>query len=385
MGVLSDFENSMQFLAEWLHDNGSPPINYRLHTEFQGLSTDDSHVKRLKKDLYEYAPAQEILDKQKPDGTWGSTFRGSMLGARIGEDSLYSGIECQFARLLEMGFNNEDEPVQKCARMLKLYLEDNPRVPLYEAKIYQGKDPEAVQWYLRLLKVISAKLLSIAGYSKEKYLKKWLVDYANNLNEYLESDGSSSPYSKHNDRYIIHEEIMMPGVHLLDLLAFNKWLRDGLLGNLLLPKLFRYLENFPPPPEDCPVVRYSSLNWEFPDIYLKAGNTFHRGLGIPSPITREELTTKYKGRIPAVLRHLEMRARMGWLDRDDPVLLWLLSHQDRRGVIHIPGRIYKQVAMDTYHYFPLHDDFKGQGRDVDTTFRTFLIVHNLRRTPKVKY
>ena len=384
MGMLQQFEDAMPFLYRWLEKNASVPIKYRLTREVEGYSKKNPAVQALIKDLYNYPAALDILDKQAEDGSWGKSFRGTVTSNKLKTESPYEGIEYQFSRLAEMGFDKDHRAIQKSAGLLFKYLEDNPKAPLWEARFYLPGNPGAVKWYLRLMGIISAKLLSMAGYQEDERLREWIISYITRLNEYLESERSKSPYTKYKGKYIVDEEIMTPGYHLLDILAYNKWLKSGLLGNLFLTKLYNYLSDFPDPPKDCPTIRYSTINYEAPDLYVKAGDHIYRGLGIPTPITREQLETKYRDQIPAVLKQLEMRARIGFLDREDPVLLWLLSHQDERGIIVIPGHLHKMVGRDTYHYFPLHSDISGQGKHVDTTFRTFLIVHYLRRVSKIK-
>jgi hypothetical protein len=177
---------------------------------------------------------------------------------------------------------------------------------------------------------------------------------------------------------------MMPGYHLIDILASNRWLCDSILGKLFVPKIFNYLKNFPPPPPDCPISKYESINYEFPDLYIRAGDYLYRGLGIPVPITIDQLETTYKNRIPAVIKNLELRARIGVLDRHDPVLGWLLSHQDNLGIIRFSENLCKMIGRDTYHYLPLQENMDGEGVHVDTTFRTILIAHYIRTIPRVK-
>lgn len=384
MSTLQTFQSAMPFLVEWLSSNGSPAIKYRLLLEVQGARYDSPQERKVREELERYEPAIEIMENQNQDGTWGETFRGVLMGSGIKEPSPYSGFEYQFSRLVEMGFRKGNPVVDKAAELLKLILQEKKRAPLFESRAYLPDNPDAVKWYRKFISIISAKMLSMAGYKNDEILRRWLIDYTNKLNEYLESEKSKSPYSTFKGSYIVDEEIMMAGHYLLDLYAFNKWLNDGLLGKLFLPKLMKYLDNFPPPPPDCPIKRYSSLNYEFPDLYIKVGDHLHRGLEIPSPITLKELRTSYSNRIPSVLKQLEMRARIGFLQEDDPVLLWLLSHQDKRGVIEIPGKLDKMIGRDTYHYYPLHDRLIGMGRNIDTTFRTLLIVHYMGKIPRIR-
>lgn len=384
MGVLEKFESAMPFLLGWLHRYGSVPVKYRLYTEIEGYPQSSKEVRQTRASLMCHPQAIEILKKQKNDGSWGGTFRGVSTAKSTERTTPFDGIEYQFSRLVEMGFDKTDEPVARCASMLMMYISNDPKAPLWEARYHLPANPEAVKWHLRLIAILSAKMLSMAGYQKDETLKKWMISYVAHLNEYLESDMSKKPYSLYKDKYIIDEEIMLPGYHLIDLLAYNTWLRDGLLGKLFFPKLKAYLSDFPKPPEDCPMKVYDSINFEFPDLYVRAGKNLYRGQGIPTPVTLQEVNSKYKNHLPSVIKQIEMRARLGFLERDDPVLLWLLSHQDERGVISLPGRLEKMIGRDTYHYYPLQDNLEGQGKSVDPTFRAFLIVHYLNKTRKIR-
>lgn len=385
MGVLEKFEGAMPFLIAWLHRYGSVPIRYRMFIEVEGYPALSKEVRDSREALTHYIPALNIIRKQKSDGTWGGTFRGTSTVRNPEQKSPFDGIEYQFSRLAEMGFDKDDEPIRKCAELLKMYISNDPKAPIWEARYYLPENPDAVKWHLRLITIISAKMLSMAGYQEDETLKKWMINYVAHLNEYLESDKSKNPYSTYKGKYLIDEEIMLPGYHLLDLFAYNPWLKVGLLGKLFFPKFLSYLSNFPKPPDDCPKRKYVSINTEYPDLYLRVGDNFYRGQGIPTPVTLHEVETKYKNHIPSVLKQLEMRARLGFLDRDDPVLLWILSHQDERGVISLPGRLDKMIGRDTYHYYPLNDNMEDEGKFVDATFRTYLIVHYLNKNTKVKY
>lgn len=380
MGVLGKFESAMPFLLEWFHEHASIPIRYRLYTEIQGFPRTTKEVRDIRASLMSYPPAIEILKNQKPDGSWGGTFRGSATTKSPERKSPYDGIEYQFSRLVEMGFDKSDEPVSRCASMLKMYIMNDTKAPIWEARFFRPADAEAVKWFMKLITIISAKMLSMAGYQDDETLKRWLISYIAHLNEYLESKRSKNPYSLYKEKYVIDEEIMLPGYHLLELLAYNPWLKDGLLGKLFFPKFKDYLANFPKPPEDCPMKIYDTINYKFPDLYVRVGDHLYRGQGIPAPITLQEVESKYKNQIPTVLKQLEMRARLGFLQRDDPVLMWFLSHQDERGVIAIPGRLDKMIGRDTYHYYPLQDNFEGEGKFVDPTFRAFVIVHYLNKS-----
>jgi hypothetical protein len=384
MGVLEKFESAMPFLLSWLHRYGSVPIRYRLLTEIEGYPLSTKEVREIRSALKHHPPAMDIIKKQRPDGSWGGTFRGTSTVKNPQRKSPFDGIEYQFSRLAEMGFDRDNEPIKRCAELLKMYIVNDPRAPIWEARYYLPDNPEAVKWHLRLITIISAKMLSMAGYQEDEALKKWMIGYIAHLNEYLESDRSKNPYTFFKGKYAIDEEIMLPGYHLLDLLAFNPWLKVGLLGKLFFPKFQSYISNFPKPPEDCPMRKYISINCESPDLYIRVGDRLYRGQGIPAPVTLQEVGTKYKNHIPSVLKQLEMRARLGFLERDDPVLLWFLSNQDKRGIISIPGRLEKMIGRDTYHYYPLNDTTEDEGKFVDATFRAFLIVHYLNKASKVR-
>ena len=71
---MTDWKSSLRAdTTEFLLENGSPPLVYRLLSEVLSVSDTDLRLQNARRDVLAFPPAMRLARLQRKDGSWGGT------------------------------------------------------------------------------------------------------------------------------------------------------------------------------------------------------------------------------------------------------------------------------------------------------------------------
>ncbi|HMS16136.1 MAG TPA: hypothetical protein PKA37_04790 [Planctomycetota bacterium] len=362
--------------TEWLLEKACPPITHRVLTEILERPPTDLHVKSAREGAFNFKNAVTISRTQQESGVWLDKvleFEPPNPSRKRGP-----GMVNQFLALVEYGWDATHPIIHCSAERLLRYCREDDSTDLYELKGYAGSNKEANLLIKSALSVISAALLSRAGYGHDpavqlvasRVLGELEVQYPEGgaLPDLFEGEITIAEESKDDGVY----RRLRPGRHCPDmflyyLMAFNDLFRTP-RGQAVAQRVSTFL------------LRGDEIRHRIREV---AGKRFLKLSDLS--IGSLELEYYLEGKVSYLLHDLELLARTGTLTSHEKplrLLTWLTELASPvDGVIRLEPEIEKHLSRSQYHYFPLEDSWRGKHkRYSDVTFRVLLILKTLDRT-----
>lgn len=316
---------------------------------------------QLMDELRTYKPVQQILKKQKPNGTWGD----NILGIDPARWSVLEnvGTVSQYRRLIELGVPREERAYRMAERVFfRLLSRDESPELFFEFKRAVKGTPELGEWSRALMREGSTAALAHGGCVEDPRVRGAAHRIATEISQFLRSELAEKPFIRKGARSVLHPDARPPTLLSVAMVAWMPNLQRERAG--FVERLASYLAR-PAPKKNWSIMVGKRL--VKPWIHL---------LGEP-------IEADSSGRpkdLPLALHWIELLVRMGMLHTSataQRVLARLLSECDERGVWSpknlrsIPRSPSKLVGFA----FPLEADTKkAESRQADVTFRLALIA-----------
>jgi hypothetical protein len=362
--------------TDWLLEKACPPIVHRVLVEVLERPATDLHVKSAREGAFNFKNAVSISRTQQESGVWLDKvleFEPPNPSRKRGP-----GMVNQVLALVEYGWDATHPIIHCSADRLLRYCRQDSTADLYELKGYAGSNPKGNQLIQAALAVISAAVLSRAGYGDDPAVKAVVASVMKDLEEHY--PGGTTRPNLYDGTLTIAEEskddgeyrLLRPGHHCPDmflyyLMAFNpefatergrqiaRRVSDALFLGDELPHRIREVQG----KRFLKLTDLSIGHWDQADYE--------------------------QGRVSFLLHDLELLARTGTLVHYEKALRlldWLIGLGDAEdGVIRLESEIEKHLSRSQYHYFPLEESWRGKHkRFSDVTFRVLLILKILDET-----
>lgn len=156
---------------DWLLEENNPSVRYYTLTELLDKSSNNSEVKKARKDIMKMGVVPKILSKQDKMGYWGSP-ENFYIRAK------YKGTSWQAIILAELGADGKDKRISKMCE----FLFKNSQDPLSGGFAYLAND-EGFGDHEKVLPCLTANLVWVFirfGYLGDERLQKaieWIINY----------------------------------------------------------------------------------------------------------------------------------------------------------------------------------------------------------------
>jgi hypothetical protein len=342
-----------------LLENACPAIRYRIRTEILGESPGGRAAKRLQAEILRDDRIQYVLGWQKPDGYLGNVFHSGMSGSLSQKDST-KGMEGAVRFLAEMGVRN-DHPALR--RSIQALLRDD-----------WFRDTMGVCWQhypdvgLSGLDLVRAATLARAGMEDSEVVVQQQYEALRTLKGIMGIRSMVDILEDFKDRKVYRPGIAFPETYHLRLLAFTHRWRHGDNVQALAEAVDK-------------LVRLSP----FPVVKVRHRS---RWLG-PAAIYPRDLAPDLR-RMPARqwllwFETFELFARMGVVPAVKPLARQLEQLEEILGKDggmfrrDCPSQGAKYLDWGPYRYGVLEQNWEGERKTYDLTFRCLLILHNTGR------
>lgn len=355
---------------DWLLEKACPPIQYRLLTEVLGRDASDPAVAKAREGSMNYKPAVTISRTQQETGTW--LDKVLEFEAPNPSRNRGPGLVNQFLALIEYGWDPTHPIIHSSADRLSRYAMHDNLADIFELKGYTGSNAKADAMVRDLLAVISAALLSRAGYAEEAHTTQVAERVLAELSKAYPEGGAPDLYDgtieiAEESKDDGHYRRARPGAHVPDmflyyLMAFHPRFRADDQAKAVVARVTEHL------------MKGDDIPWRLREVGTKRLMKFSDlSIGFTDQATYAE------GKLGYLLHDLELLARTGTLEAQPKavaLLEWVLSLQDAEdGVFRLDTEIEKHVSRSQYHYFPLEDSWRGKHKKfTDVTFRVLLIL-----------
>lgn len=312
-------------------------------------------------ELRAYKPVSQILNRQKPNGTWGD----NILGLDPARWSILDnvGTVSQYRRLIELGIPREERAYRMAERVFfRLLSRDESPELLFEFKRAVKATPELAAWARDLMREGSTAALAHGGCVEDPRVRGAAHRIATEISQFLRSELAEKPFVKKGSRTVLHPEARPPTLLSVAMVAWMPNLQRERAG--FVERLAAYLAR--PAPKKAWAIMVGKRIVK-PWIHLLGDPIQADSAGRPKDL-------------PLALHWIELLVRMGMLSTSptaQKVLARLLSECDERGVWSpkklrsIPRSPSKLVSFA----FPLEADAKKpESRQADVTFRLALIA-----------
>lgn len=355
----------------WLLQHGCAPIRYRTLTEIAGRAEDDAEVAAARQECDRYAPSEQVLQLQQPNGLW----MDKLLEYEIPNKSRRKGpgLVNQFLFLVERGWGLDHPVIHLAAERLSELVVEEGNSDLWELKGYAGSDQAAVAAVRRSMAEIAAACLSRAGMTDTPVVQRVGQRVAQQLGRCAAGtsgdrfDGEIEVPEDATYRRL-RADWCTPDMFLFYLLAFQPECGKAAQANGGLDWIARVLSEVDTTPRRVRTV-HGKKYLRLKDLHLSVWN-------------RDEFAA---GRVGYLLHDLELLARTGLLLRMPgavALLEWLLTlrRPPEAGFFDVEQTIDRHPSRSQYHYFPLEESWRGKHRkSTDVVFRIALILSLLDR------
>jgi hypothetical protein len=346
----------------WLLENSSPPIRFRVLTEFLGRAREDADVQKARQETMAYGPALQLQRRQRKDGTWGGALHAG--DPKKVQLSLETGMD----KLFEYGWQRDTKPVKAAAKPLRQYLTLKKDVKFYEFAKAVKADERREQYYRRFLRVLSLGLLVRAGYLDEK-TRTGILELLEQVSAFVDDPVSRRPTEEIGASLpMIRSDAwregypFIPDFYCARVFAHSPWLLGGEMAKMRLKKIFDYVLS----------ATYQELT---PDLGLvrTAKGSFVKGHGLRLRPVEEY---QKSGNLDELLVYLELLARLGLINRY-PLLMshleWLQSQQGKDGRWNLSTKLINDHTRWT-NLLRIEKDWRSPVRkEADLTFRVLLV------------
>src|SRR6185436_9230666 len=139
---MTDWKSSLRAdPTEFLLENGSPPIVFRMLSEVLVQPETDIRREKARREIAEYPPAVGIVRKQRNDGSWGGTI------TMAGSPNPFLSTEFSLDMLFEYGWDKNAAPIKKAAKLLKTFLSERKDIGLCESQSQVKADDMRQRYY----------------------------------------------------------------------------------------------------------------------------------------------------------------------------------------------------------------------------------------------
>ena len=362
---MTDWKSSLRAdPTEFLLENGSPPLVYRLLSEIVGVPETDLRLQNAKRDLANYGPAVKIARHQRKDGSWGGTI--SMAGS---PKPLLSTEFCM-TMLFEYGWDRHAPQVKKAVKLLKMFLTEKRDLNLFEYQSQVKADDLRQRYYRWFLRITAIGLLMRAGHGSEQKIFDALIDLVNRVGHFVDNPVSKHPTEGLPPRLTVFRReavrdyyVFIPDLYILAAFSHTPRLLESDELKRRLKKICDYIIG----------DHYQALCPQL-GLVKTARGTSPKRFGIELREVDHYVKT---GTLDYLLTVLESFARLGLINRY-PLLMgyvdWLIAQQEKDGRWNLPTkalgkdeRASRMLRLDTDWRSP-------QRRAADLTFRIILIL-----------
>jgi hypothetical protein len=357
-----ELPNSHNVPVSWLRDHASPAIKWRTVRDIlPPYAATPEQQQALLDELRNYKPVNQILKKQRANGTWGD----NILGIDPVRWSILEGggTVSQYRRLIELGVPREERAYRLAERVFfRLLSRDESPELLFEFKGAVKSTPELAEWSRSLMREAATAALAHGGCAEDPRVRGAAHRIATEISQFLRSELAENPFVRKGSRTVLHPEARPPTLLSVAMVAWMPSLQRERAG--FVERLAAYLAR------PAPKRSWSIL------VGKRVVKPWIHILGDP---IQADATGRPKD-LPLALHWIELLVRMGMLGTSptaQKVLARLISECDERGVWSpknlrsVPRSPSKLVSFA----FPLEaDTAKPESRQADVTFRLALIA-----------
>jgi hypothetical protein len=357
-----ELPNSHKVPVSWLREHASPPIKWRTVRDILPPEAATLEQRqRLLDELRVYKPLNQILKKQKPNGTWGD----NILGIDPARWSLSerAGTVSQYRRLIELGVPREERAYRAADRVFfRLLSRDVSPELFFEFRRAVKTTPELAEWSRALMREAATAALAHGGCVEDPRVRGAAHRIVTEISQFLRSELAESPFVRKDSRTILHPEARPPTLFSVAMVAWMPNLQRERAG--FVERLAGYLAR-PAPNKSWSIMVGKRI--VRPWIHLLGDPIQADSAGRPKDL-------------PLALHWIELLVRMGALHTSrtgQKVLIRLLSECDERGVWSPKNlrRIPRSPSKLASFAFPLETESrKPESRQADVTFRLSLIA-----------
>lgn len=362
---MTDWKSSLRAdPTEFLLENGSPPLVFRLLTEILSVPETDLRLQNARRAVAAYPPAVKIARLQRKDGSWGGTI------TMAGSTKPFLSTEFCLIMLFEYGWDRNSPQVKKAAKLLKTFLTDKRDLALYEYQSQVKADDLRQKYYRWFLRIVSLGLLMRAGYGTDERVLAGLLGLVERVGRFVDNPISKHPTEGLPPRLTVFRReamrdhyIFIPDTYLLSAFSSSPRILESDELKRRLKKICDYIIG----------DHYQALTPQL-GLIKTARGTFPKRFGIE---LREVDHYVKNGTLDSLLLVLESFARLGLINRY-PQLMgyidWLLAQQEKDGRWTIPS---KAIGKDerASRILRLDADWRSPNRRAaDLTFRVVQIL-----------
>jgi len=362
---MTDWKSSLRAdPTEFLLENGSPPIVYRMLSEVLVQPEADIRRDSARREIAEYPPAVKIVRKQRKDGSWGGTITVA------GSPNPLLSTEFSLDMLFEYGWDKSSPPIKKAAKLLKTFLGERRDLGLYEYQSQVKADDMRQRYYRWFLRIAATGLLMRCGYGGDEKVFGSLLSLVEKVGHFVDNPISKHPTEGLPPRLTVFRReamrdyyVFIPDLYLLHAFAHAPRILESDELKRRLKKICDYIIS----------DHYQALCPQL-GLVKTARGTFPKRFGIELREIDHYVKT---GTLDYLLGVLECFARLGLINRY-PLLMgyidWLISQQEKDGRWNVPT---KALGRDerASRLLRLAPDWKSPiRRSADLTFRVVMIL-----------
>jgi hypothetical protein len=362
---MTDWKSSLRAdPTEFLLENGSPPLVYRLLSEVLSVPDTDLRLQNARRDVLAFPPAAKLARLQRKNGSWGGTI------GMAGSSKPFLSTEFVLSMLFEYGWDRNAPQVKKAVKLLKTFLTEKRDLDLHEYQSQVKADDLRQKYYRWFLRIIATGLLMRAGCGDDEKALTTLLGLVERVGHFVDNPVSKHPTEGPAPRVTVFRReafrdhyIFIPDLYLLYAFSQTPRLLDS-------DELKRRLKKI------CDYIVGDAYQALCPQLGLvkTARGTFPKRFGIELRGVDHYVKT---GMLDYLLWVLECFARLGLVNRY-PLLMgyvdWLIGQQEKDGRWNLPTKAFGHDER-TSRLLRLEPDWRSPARrSADLTFRIVLIL-----------
>ena len=362
---MTDWKSSLRAdPTEFLLQNGSPPLVYRLLSEIMSVPEGDLRLQNARREALAYGPATKMARLQRKDGSWGGTI------SMAGSPKPFASTEFVLSMLYEYGWDRGAPAVRKAAKLLKTFLGDRRDLNLHEFHSQVKADDLRQKHYRWFLRILSTGLLLRAGFADDEKVFASLLSLVERVGQFVDSPVAKHPTEGGPQRLTVFRReairdyyVFIPDTYVLYTISQAPRLLDSDELKRRLKKVCDYIVG----------DAYQALGSQL-GLVKTARGTFPRKGGIELRSIEHYVRT---GTLDSLLWTLECFARLGLVNRY-PLLMgyldWLIAHQEKDGRWNLPTKAFGHDERAA-RLLRIEPDWRSPNRrSADITFRIVLLL-----------
>ena len=213
-------------LSQWLLDNASSPIRYRVIRDILDGGLEDPEVDKARRGVTTFPKALDIASRQLKNGSWGDGIYWITKKDSVAKNRPYGSTLYQLGRLIEYGWDLRDEVVAKCADLVLIPSLNPENNTLWELSFYLNRHPELLPFLRRLLRDIALRLLCPAGYSDHPQVKDAITRGLTEIAAFLNHVKDKPLYREARGKAVMVDGLFFPTQHFMMALARTDWVHE---------------------------------------------------------------------------------------------------------------------------------------------------------------